>query len=120
MNVQVMFGGYRLQGICLRTLPRLRRRITVPEIQAAVADHYRLPRACMTSPDRHWEVAHPRQLAMYLCRDIIGRSLPDIGRRFGNRDHTTVIHAVRAVLMRLKEDFDLQDDVRDIRRRLGG
>jgi chromosomal replication initiator protein len=118
MNVQVVFGGYRLQGVCLRKLPRLRR-VTVSEIQEAVSEHYRLPAGAMTSADRRWEISHPRQLAMYLCRDMIGRSLPDIGRRFGGRDHTTVIHALRAIPARLEDDFDLQDDVRRIRVRLG-
>jgi len=119
-NVQVFFGGYRLEGIYFRKLPRIRRRVTVPEIQAAVADHYHLPIACMTSPDRHREVCYPRQLAMYLCRDLIGRSLPDIGRRFGGRDHTTVLHAVRAVSKRLASDYEVRDAVCDIRKRLGG
>lgn len=76
---------------------RVMGRLTVADIQTIVADFYRIPRAEMTSPNRKREVARPRQVAMYLARTIAGRSLNDIGARFGGRDHTTVLHGIRSV-----------------------
>ena len=70
------------------------RRISIDEIQTRVSDHYRIRKAEMTSARRAREVARPRQVAMYLSKQLTPRSLPEIGRRFGGRDHTTVIHAV--------------------------
>ena len=73
------------------------RRISIDEIQTQVAEHYRIRKAEMTSARRAREVARPRQVAMYLSKQLTPKSLPDIGRRFGGRDHTTVIHAVRQI-----------------------
>ena len=73
------------------------RRISIDEIQTRVSDHYRIRKAEMTSARRAREVARPRQVAMYLSKQLTPRSLPEIGRRFGGRDHTTVIHAVRQI-----------------------
>jgi chromosomal replication initiator protein len=69
----------------------------VRTIQQAVEDHYGLTAGAMRSARRDRFVARPRQLAMYLARRLAGRTLPEIGRLFGDRDHTTVIHAVRAI-----------------------
>jgi chromosomal replication initiator protein len=73
------------------------RRISIDEIQTQVAEHYRIRKAEMVSARRAREVARPRQVAMYLSKQLTPKSLPDIGRRFGGRDHTTVIHAVRQI-----------------------
>ena len=73
------------------------RRISIDEIQTQVAEHYRIRKAEMTSARRAREVARPRQVAMYLSKQLTPKSLPDIGRRFGGRDHTTVIHAVKQI-----------------------
>lgn len=83
------------------------RNITVADIQHAVCGRYRLPQTAMVSQRLARAEARPRQIAMYLARHLTLLSLPAIGRRFGNRDHTTVLHAVR-VIERLREvDDDL-------------
>ena len=76
--------------------PRLGR-ITVNEIQRRVAHHFHISKDDLLSKRRSLEVARPRQIAMYLAKKLTPRSLPDIGRRFGGRDHTTVIHAVKRI-----------------------
>lgn len=75
-------------------------------IQRATARHFKLPQSDMVSSRRPREVAWARQDAMYLARKLTLKSLPDIGRRFGHRDHTTVIHAIRAVEKRLADGHE--------------
>jgi len=72
----------------------------------------------MTSARRAREVARPRQIAMYLAKQLTPRSLPEIGRRFGGRDHTTVIHAVRQIEKLRMADAELDADVRLLLRQL--
>ena len=74
----------------------------------------------MFSPRRARSVARPRQIAMYLCKQLTSRSLPEIGRKFGNRDHTTVMHAVRKVDELKSIDSSFSDDVELLRRMLEG
>lgn len=78
-------------------IPRAPRWPTVATIQAHVADRFGVHLSEMTSARRAKEVARPRQVAMYLSKQLTPRSLPEIGRLFGKRDHTTVIHAVRRI-----------------------
>ena len=73
------------------------RRVTIEEIQKKVAEHYNIRLTDMSSARRARNVARPRQVAMYLAKQLTSRSLPEIGRKFGNRDHTTVMHAVSRV-----------------------
>jgi chromosomal replication initiator protein len=96
------------------------RRITIEEIQRRVSDHYRIRQAEMTSARRAREVARPRQVAMYLAKQLTPRSLPEIGRRFGGRDHTTVIHAVKQIEKLRASDSELDADVRLLMRQLEG
>ena len=96
------------------------RRITIDEIQRRVADHFRIKQAEMSSARRAREVARPRQVAMYLAKQLTPRSLPEIGRRFGGRDHTTVIHAVRQIEKLRQTDAELDADVRLLIRQLEG
>jgi len=96
------------------------RRISIDEIQTKVSEHYRIRKAEMTSARRAREVARPRQVAMYLSKQLTPRSLPEIGRRFGGRDHTTVIHAVRRIEQLRTEDNDLDNDIRLLTRQLEG
>jgi chromosomal replication initiator protein len=96
------------------------KRITIEEIQKAVVAHYSLKLADMQSKRRSRVVARPRQVAMYLAKQLTPRSLPEIGRRFGGRDHTTVMHAVKKVDELLGEDDGLARDVETLRRRLQG
>jgi chromosomal replication initiator protein len=94
------------------------RRVTIDEIQKAVIDHYGLRLADMGSARRARAVARPRQVAMFLCKQLTPRSLPEIGRKFGGRDHTTVMHAVRTIEKLAAEDGQLADDLDAIRRKL--
>ncbi|MEO1091726.1 MAG: chromosomal replication initiator protein DnaA [Pseudomonadota bacterium] len=96
------------------------KRITIEEIQKTVVAHYNLKLADMQSKRRSRVVARPRQVAMYLAKQLTPRSLPDIGRRFGGRDHTTVMHAVRKIDELMGEDESIARDVDVLRRRLQG
>ena len=96
------------------------RRISIDEIQTRVSEHYRIRKAEMTSARRAREVARPRQVAMYLSKQLTPRSLPEIGRRFGGRDHTTVIHAVRQIEKLRAQDSELDADIRLLTRQLEG
>ncbi len=96
------------------------RRVTIEEIQRRVAEHYNIRLADMTSDRRARAVARPRQIAMYLSKQLTQRSLPDIGRKFGGRDHTTVMHAVRKVEELRTSDPSFAEDVELLRRMLEG
>ncbi|MFN3521476.1 MAG: chromosomal replication initiator protein DnaA [Phenylobacterium sp.] len=96
------------------------RRVTVDQIQKAVAEHYGLKQADLISERRARAVARPRQAAMWLAKQITTRSLPDIGRRFGGRDHTTVLHAVRRIEALKAEDTSLAHDLEVLLRKLRG
>jgi chromosomal replication initiator protein len=96
------------------------RRITIDEIQRKVAEHYTLRLDDMFSARRSRNVARPRQVAMYLCKKLTPRSLPEIGRKFGGRDHTTVMHAVRKVEELVGGDIAFADEVKILTRKLKG
>ncbi|HYD18464.1 MAG TPA: chromosomal replication initiator protein DnaA [Patescibacteria group bacterium] len=92
------------------------RRTTIEDIQRKVAEHYGIRLSDMHSPRRARPVARPRQLAMYLCKQLTTHSLPEIGRKFGGRDHTTIIHGVRKIEELLATDATLRDDVDTLKR----
>ena len=128
LNTLVARGG---GGVCALTLdethrllrPHLRggeRRVTVDEIQKATADHFRLTQADLLSERRTRALARPRQAAMWLAKQLTTRSLPDIGRRFGGRDHTTVLHAVRRIEELRASDPQLAQDLEILMRKLRG
>lgn len=96
------------------------RRITIDEIQRKVAEHYNLKLTDMASPRRAREVARPRQVAMYLSKQLTPRSLPEIGRKFGGRDHTTVMHAVKKIEELVRDDNDFAQEVDLLKRTLVG
>jgi chromosomal replication initiator protein len=96
------------------------RRITIDEIQRKVAEHYNLRITDMHSARRARNVARPRQVAMYLAKILTARSLPEIGRKFGGRDHTTVMHAIRKVEELIVDDAQIAQDVEVVRRALTG
>jgi chromosomal replication initiator protein len=87
------------------------RRVTIDEIQKRVAEHYNIRSADMHSARRAREIARPRQVAMYLCKMLTPRSLPEIGKKFGGRDHTTVIHAIRRIEELSVADKTLAEDL---------
>jgi len=93
------------------------RKVTVEEIQRKVAEHYNIRLSDMIGPKRLRTIARPRQIAMYLAKTMTTRSLPDIGRRFGGRDHTTIMHGVRKVEELRSTDPQLSEDL-DLLRRL--
>lgn len=99
-------------------LSACRRRITIDEIQRTVCEYYRLDRNEMSSKRRARAVARPRQVAMYLAKVMTPRSYPEIGRKFGGRDHSTVIHAVKLVEQLRGEDTEMDNDVRMLLRQL--
>jgi len=108
------------QGILRPHLSVTERKVTVDMIQKAVAEHYALKQADLISERRARAVARPRQVAMWLAKQITTRSLPDIGRRFGGRDHTTVLHAVRRIEALKAEDAGIARDVDVLLRKLRG
>ena len=103
--------------------PHLRgaeKRITVDDIQKATSEHFGLKQADLISERRNRSIARPRQAAMWLAKQLTTRSLPDIGRRFGGRDHTTVLHAVRRIEALKSEDPALARDLEALVRKLRG
>lgn len=94
------------------------RRITVDEIQKATARHFHIDPAEMRSKRRARAVVRPRQIAMYLAKKMTPRSLPEIGRVFGGRDHSTVIHAVRTIEALRAHDADIDADIRALQKQL--
>jgi chromosomal replication initiator protein len=108
------------QAILRPHLSCTEKKVTVDHIQKTVAEHYNLKQADLISERRARAVARPRQVAMWLAKQITTRSLPDIGRRFGGRDHTTVLHAVRRIEQLKAEDPALARDVDVLLRKLRG
>ena len=96
------------------------RRITIDDIQKQVAAHFNIRIADMHSARRARAIARPRQVAMYLAKQLTSRSLPEIGRKFGGRDHTTVMHAVRKVEELKESDAAFAEDLELLRRMLQG
>jgi chromosomal replication initiator protein len=94
------------------------RRVTIEEIQKRVAEHFNIRVADMHSARRARAVARPRQVAMYLAKQLTQRSLPEIGRKFGGRDHTTVMHAVKKVEELRQTDRSFAESVELLRRML--
>ena len=104
----------------IRDLIRMRepKRVKIEDIQKLVATHYNVSRADILSSRRTANVVRPRQIAMYLSKVLTLRSLPEIGRRFGGRDHTTVLHAVRKIEGLTGNDRSLSEEVELLKRML--
>ncbi len=94
------------------------RRITVDEIQRTVADYYDIGTEELTSARRSRDLVRPRHVAMYLARTLTSRSMPEIGRQFGGRDHTTVLHGVRKVERMKEGDPEVARDLERLRTEL--
>src|SRR6056297_2413976 len=104
---------------CLTDILRVsERKVSIEEIQRKVADHYLIRHSDLVGPKRVRTFARPRQIAMYLCKQLTTRSLPEIGRHFGGRDHTTVMHGVRRIEELKKQDAQIAEDVDLLRRSL--
>src|SRR6202140_898036 len=94
------------------------KKVKIEDIQKLVASHFNVSRADILSARRTASVVRPRQIAMYLSRLLTPRSLPEIGRRFGGRDHTTVLHAVRKIEALVAKDVALSEEVESLKRQL--
>ena len=104
---------------CLADILRAsERKITIEEIQRKVAEHYNIRLSDLLGPKRLRVYARPRQVAMYLCKQLTPRSLPEIGRHFGKRDHTTVMHGVRRIEELKIQDGQIAEDIEMLRRAL--
>jgi chromosomal replication initiator protein len=98
--------------------PQDPKKVKIEEIQRIVARHYNVSRGDLLSSRRTANVVRPRQVAMYLAKTLTLRSLPEIGRRFGGRDHTTVLHAVRKIEHLVGNDTSLADEIESLKRQL--
>ncbi|MEL7114537.1 MAG: chromosomal replication initiator protein DnaA [Pseudomonadota bacterium] len=94
------------------------RKVTIEEIQRKVSEHYNIRLSDLIGPRRVRTIARPRQMAMYLAKHLTARSLPEIGRRFGGRDHTTVMHGVRKIDELRGTDSQIAEDLELLRRAL--
>ena len=94
--------------------------VTIAAIQKKVAEHFSIKVSDLTSARRTRCIARPRQIAMYLCKQLTLRSLAEIGRKFGGKDHTTVIHAVKKVESLMRDDKELEGEVNAIMRNING
>jgi chromosomal replication initiator protein len=97
------------ENISQRTAPG--KKVAIEDIQRKTAEFYKLDVRDMHSKERTRRVARPRQVAMYLSRELTMRSLPEIGRRFGGRDHTTILHACRQITKLCESDTLLKQEV---------
>jgi chromosomal replication initiator protein len=94
------------------------RRIKVEDILRIVSRHFAVSKADILSDRRHRSVVRPRQIGMYLAKQLTSRSLPEIGRRFGNRDHTTVLHAIRKIDKEIGDNPHLKEEIEELKRQL--
>ncbi len=93
-------------------------RVRIDDILKIVSRHFKIPRTDILSSRRSRDVVRPRQIAMYLAKSLTSRSLPEIGRQFGGRDHTTVLHSVRKVEQLMRDDGDLCQEIELLKRML--
>ena len=129
LNRLIAHAGLFDEAITMETAQQLLRdilnnpknnKVTIAEIQRRVAEHYNMRLTDMTSSRRARAVARPRQVAMFLAKQLTGSSLPEIGKKFGNRDHTTVMHACARVTELMVGDSALTEDVELLRKLLEG
>lgn len=94
------------------------KRVRIDDIQRTVSKHYGVNRGDLLSGRRNRSIVRPRQIGMYLCKQLTARSLPEIGRRFGNRDHTTVLHAIRKIEQLMTDDAQMREEIELLQRLL--
>ena len=104
-----------IKDLCLSSEPRP---IRIEDIIKTVSRHFGVSKPDILSQRRHRSVVWPRQIGIYLAKQLTARSLPEIGRRFGNRDHTTVLHAIRKIESALNSNQRLQDEIDDLKKML--
>ncbi|MCG7345781.1 chromosomal replication initiator protein DnaA [Sporosarcina sp. ACRSL] len=116
MDITTDLAAEALKDIIPNSRPRT---VSILDIQKTVGEHYNVRLEDFTAKKRTRAIAFPRQIAMYLSRELTDSSLPKIGSEFGGRDHSTVIHAHEKISKQLKEDQNLQQDIQDIKSILG-
>jgi chromosomal replication initiator protein len=124
----VAYAGFREKPVSLDLakealedlLALNRRQVSVEFIQKTVADFFKIKVADMYSKRRHAHIVLPRQIAMYLAKDLTQKSLPEIGEAFGGRDHTTVLHAMRKITEHRQHDADLNHQIHVLEQTLRG
>ncbi|MGQ0455645.1 MAG: chromosomal replication initiator protein DnaA [Hyphomicrobium sp.] len=94
------------------------RRIKIEDILRIISRHYGVSKGDLLSQRRHRSVVWPRQIGMYLAKQLTARSLPEIGRRFGGRDHTTVLHAIRKIEGEITKNPRLEDELEELKKQL--
>ena len=114
INIDLEYARQTLHG----TLPDNSVRLSIPLIQRVVAEHYQITVDDLKSKKKNRLVAYPRQVAMYLCRELLGATQPQIGRDFGDRDHSTVIHACEKIARERLSDQQLERSLKEIERQL--
>jgi chromosomal replication initiator protein len=114
--VSAELAGEVLDGLYPELRPSAR---TVREIQESTCEAFGISLDVLVSPSRAGAVAWPRQIAMYLARELTDQTLPAIGRAFGNRNHTTVLHACRRTAERMASDREAYDTIRRLTEELG-
>lgn len=115
-EMSIELASEALKDIMPNSKPRV---VTILDIQHAVGEHYQVHLEDFAAKKRTKTIAYPRQIAMYLSRELTEYSLPKIGEEFGGRDHTTVIHAHEKISALLKTDSQLKQDIKKIRSTLG-
>ncbi|MBS7344343.1 MAG: chromosomal replication initiator protein DnaA [Caryophanon sp.] len=115
-EISIELAAEALKDIMPNSKPRA---VTILDIQNAVGEHYQVRLEDFAAKKRTKTIAYPRQIAMYLSRELTEYSLPKIGEEFGGRDHTTVIHAHEKISALLKNDKQLKQDIKQIRAVLG-
>lgn len=115
-DITIDLAQEALKDIMPNTKPKT---VTIQDIQKVVGEHYNIRLEDFTSKKRTKSIAFPRQVAMYLARELTDSSLPKIGEEFGGRDHTTVIHAHEKIEKLLKEDQQFAEEIKRIRKMLG-
>ena len=96
------------------------REVSTDQIQKAVADHFGVKVSELRSDRKHKVIAMPRQVAMFLMREMTRCSFPDIGKQFGGRDHTTVMYAVKKIEKKVKDDVSLRNTLDILRKKIEG
>ncbi|MGG0643744.1 chromosomal replication initiator protein DnaA [Sporosarcina gallistercoris] len=116
MDITPDLAAEALKDIIPNARPRI---VTIVDIQKTVGEHFSVRLEDFSAKKRTRAIAFPRQVAMYLSRELTDASLPKIGSEFGGRDHSTVIHAHEKISKMIKEDKSLQQDIQDIKAALG-
>jgi chromosomal replication initiator protein len=116
-EISIDLTNEALKDIISSSVPK---KITIKDIKEVVADYYNIRIEEFNSKKRTKAIAFPRQVAMYLSRDLTDLSLPKVGEEFGGRDHSTVIHAVEKITQEMKEDINFKNTINSLIKKIQG